>query len=243
MIDEPMNRLQAVLFDLDDTLHDDTLTFTRAARDVASAIADVVNIEPGRLAHAFITELESFWQRFKVTDLRPGENVRARMWAQTFARFYIFDDLLAERCAREFEAARKQYYELFPVVEGLLAELRSRRLKLGLLTNGLITTHREKIALLELEALVDAVFLSDEIGISKPDARAFGHACDQLGVSAHATIMVGDRFDKDIAGALDAGLHALWINVRNEPAPELSTRFITVATMDDAAALLLKMTS
>jgi FMN phosphatase YigB (HAD superfamily) len=31
--------------------------------------------------------------------------------------------------------------------------------------------------------------------------------------------MVGDRYDRDIRGALEAGLYAIWLNVRDESLP------------------------
>jgi FMN phosphatase YigB (HAD superfamily) len=32
--------------------------------------------------------------------------------------------------------------------------------------------------------------------------------------------MVGDRYERDIVGALDAGLFTIWVNVRNERVPK-----------------------
>jgi FMN phosphatase YigB (HAD superfamily) len=32
--------------------------------------------------------------------------------------------------------------------------------------------------------------------------------------------MVGDRYERDIRGALEAGLYAVWVNVRGERVPE-----------------------
>jgi len=31
--------------------------------------------------------------------------------------------------------------------------------------------------------------------------------------------MVGDRYDRDIAGAIEAGLYTIWVNVRDEKVP------------------------
>jgi putative hydrolase of the HAD superfamily len=53
----------------------------------------------------------------------------------------------------------------------------------------------------------------------KPDPLLFAHACTKLRCSPAQSAMVGDRYERDIAGALDAGLFTIWVNVRNEHVP------------------------
>jgi putative hydrolase of the HAD superfamily len=92
-------------------------------------------------------------------------------------------------------------------------------MRLGIVTNGLSETHREKIALLQLSESFDAIFLSDEVGMVKPDPLLFAHACRVLGGVPAAAAMVGDRYDRDIRGAAEAGLFTIWFNVRSEELP------------------------
>ena len=61
--------------------------------------------------------------------------------------------------------------------------------------------------------------VSGDHGISKPDARLFGHALASLGATAAESVHVGDSWDKDVAGALGAGLRVVWFNRHHEPAP------------------------
>ncbi len=46
----------------------------------------------------------------------------------------------------------------------------------------------------------------------KPDPLLFAHACRTLGGAPAHGAMVGDRYDRDIRGALDAGLYTIWLN-------------------------------
>lgn len=212
--------LTTVLFDLDDTLHDDTLAFQSAARDVSLEVCTDNAVAPRALAQAFVEELESFWKRFDARKIAPGTNIRKMMWREALQRFNIDDDDLSERCAHLFERRRTAYYKLFPGAMTTLAELRRDNFRLALLTNGLTTTHREKIELLGLAPHFSAIFLSDEMGVSKPDPSAFLRACSELGSLPNETAMVGDRYDKDIAGALNVGMKAVWLNIRNEDLPQ-----------------------
>jgi putative hydrolase of the HAD superfamily len=107
-------------------------------------------------------------------------------------------------------------------------------------TNGVSETHTEKIALLELSDRFDAIFLADETGMVKPDPRLFVHACERLGSRPGATAMVGDRYERDIAGAIEAGLFTIWVNVRGEPLPEgAAVPAATVGTIAQVGAYLL----
>ena len=53
----------------------------------------------------------------------------------------------------------------------------------------------------------------------KPDPLLFAHACRTLGGAPAHSAMVGDRYDRDIRGALEAGLYTIWLNVRDEELP------------------------
>ena len=66
---------------------------------------------------------------------------------------------------------------------------------------------------------MDAFFLADEVGMVKPDPALFLHACRVLGSTPERTAMVGDRYERDVRGAHDAGMFTVWVNVRDEALP------------------------
>lgn len=216
-----MRSLQIVLFDLDDTLHDDTYAYHNAAEDVAREVAAEHGIDALTLKAAYIAEAEGFWHRLSPDDLNVKlSSLRASMWQSALDSVGIGEVAeLARRSAERYNAYRGKYLTLFPGAVDLLRSLRERGIKLGIVTNGLSETHREKIALLQISEYFDAIFLSDEVGMVKPDPLLFAHACRTLdGAPAHAA-MVGDRYDRDIRGALAAGLFTIWLNVRAEELP------------------------
>ncbi len=219
-----MRRLDAVLFDLDDTLHDDTLAFRSAAEEVAREVATDHGVDARALKAAYVAQAEGFWKQLTADQvqqllLTKLSSLRSRLWASALSSIGLDDPRLAERSAVNYNLYRKKYFALFPGALDLLTRLRAAGKRLGLLTNGVSETHKEKIALLELSECFDAIFLADETGMVKPDPRLFAHACEKLGRPPAATAMVGDRYDRDIAGAIEAGLFTIWVNVRNEPLP------------------------
>jgi putative hydrolase of the HAD superfamily len=212
--------LEAVLFDLDDTLHDDTLAYKTAARLVSQSIASEYGIGAGALERAYVAQAEGFWSKMTSEQLTTRiSGVRVTLWTAALATVGIEDARVAQRCADDYNRLRAESMELFPGALELLADLRERGLKLGLLTNGFSETHREKIALLGLNDAFDAIFIADEVGMLKPDPLLFEHCCHTLGVAPARTAMVGDRYERDVRGAHAAGLRTIWLNVRNEGLP------------------------
>lgn len=220
-----MRKLDAVLFDLDDTLHDDTLAFRSAAEEVAHEVAAEHGISALALKDAYIEEAEGFWKRLTADQvqellLTKLSSLRSRLWGSALSSMGLDDPRLAERSAVNYNLYRKKYFALFPGALDLLKRLRDAGKRLGLVTNGVSETHTEKIALLELSDRFDAIFLADQTGMVKPDPRLFIHACERLGSRPEATAMLGDRYERDIAGANEAGLFTIWVNLRHEALPK-----------------------
>ena len=76
---------------------------------------------------------------------------------------------------------------------------------MGLLTNGPSALQRRKLAVTGLDRLLDAVAISQEIGVSKPQADAYRRAAELLGCQPEETAMVGDQLEWDVEGPLRAG--------------------------------------
>ena len=215
-----MRTIEAVLFDLDDTLHDDTTSYQSAAEEVAREVAAQHGIDALALKAAYVAEAEGFWKRLSAAQLATKlAGVRSQMWHAALNRVGLDDLDLAHRSATSYNLYRKKYLTLFPGAVEVLRTLRDRGKRLGLLTNGFSETHREKIALLQIGELFDAIFIADEVGMLKPDPLLFAHACTTLGVATMNGAMVGDRYERDIRGALDAGLYTIWLNIRSEQIP------------------------
>lgn len=216
-----MRRFEIVLFDLDDTLHDDTHAYRSAAEEVAREVSAEHGVDALALKAAYIAEAEGFWERLAGTHLKEKlSNLRAGLWQSALESVGVGKDPgLAKRSAERYHAYRVKYYTVFPGTIELLRSLRGRGLKLGIVTNGFSETHREKIALLRLTEYFDAIFLADEVGMVKPDPLLFAHACRVLGGSPACAAMVGDRYERDVRGAREAGLYTIWLNVRDEELP------------------------
>ena len=116
---------------------------------------------------------------------------------------YYFDHI------HEFAAAGEEQVSV-------VKKLRKLGIKTAIVTNvaeDRFQFQRNKIEVMGLTPLFDAIILSGEVGVHKPDRRVFDYATQQLGVANENCVFVGDNPDADIIGAINAGMEAVWIDV------------------------------
>ncbi len=107
---------------------------------------------------------------------------------------------------------------VFPEAPEVLTELRTRGLRLGVISN----YHDDLPILLRvhgLDRLLDTVTFSQEAGAEKPDRRVFDRALERAGGSASEAVHVGDSWDADYLGALGVGMRGIWLNRRGATPP------------------------
>ena len=164
-----------------------------------------------------ISSWEGLWARFLGSD--PNLK-RLRAWAPTYRREAWFraltdhgvNDLsFAERLSGIFLIERRGRHILFCDAEDSLTNLREIY-QLALVTNGAPDLQREKTKGANLARFFDAILISGEVGIGKPDCRIFELALEALGALPSETVMVGDSLTRDILGAQRAGLKGIWLN-------------------------------
>ena len=235
-----MRAIDTVLFDLDDTLHDDTTAYRAAARVVADSIAANHEVDPSVLVDAYEAEAMRFWSSLTSEHLAHAiEDERERMWLAALRTVGIDDRALARTAADGYVRARSGFLELTPGSLDVLTTLRERGCKLGLVTNGFAATHHDKIDRLGLRERMDAFFLADEVGMVKPDPELFRHACRVLGSEPARTAMVGDRYARDVVGAHEAGLFTVLLDVHAIPIPDGGVRpDAVVSTIAEVLAVL-----
>jgi putative hydrolase of the HAD superfamily len=114
---------------------------------------------------------------------------------------------IAREIVDRWEHAR--HFELYDDVLPVLAELRARRLRLGLVSN----TSRDLAAFVRHFSLdVDAWVSSGSYGKVKPSPQIFAAALELVGVKADEAVMVGDSVEDDIEGAIACGMRAILLD-------------------------------
>jgi putative hydrolase of the HAD superfamily len=140
---------------------------------------------------------------------------------------------LAQRFFIERRTRQVTFEDVVPVLDAV-----KERFTIGVITNGASCLQRQKLLDTGLADRFHSVSVSGELGIGKPDVRIFEHALSQLGATAQEAVMIGDNLTRDIAGAVAAGMKAVWINRHRQMRPDTQIEFHEVESLLALPALL-----
>ncbi|PZA08392.1 MULTISPECIES: HAD family hydrolase [unclassified Meiothermus] len=227
--------IRAILFDLDETLILDEAVCEHAFREAAFVAAQRYSLDLERLVRTAKTSaqrlwaqgpyhsyalcighsaLEGLWAGYtqpEVQGLRewaPG--YRLAVWREALAEQNVSDENLLFELVDTWRTARA-LYPRYPEVDALLSAL-SPRYRLGLVTNGVPDLQRAKIYGSNLASHFQAVAVSGELNVGKPDPKIFEWICARLEVAPAECVMVGDNPERDVAGAIQAGMRSVWVD-------------------------------
>jgi putative hydrolase of the HAD superfamily len=217
-------RTEAVFLDLDATLLDyPGAAWSASVHAVCAALPLPADVDRDRLGRIYTEVSTRHFLIAEQTHEAPadGHAIWRDLWQETLAESGCDADGLAEQAVTTYEAERAARYRLYDDVLPTLAELRRRVGALVLITNGPGTTQRHKVDATGLDTLLDAVIISGEAGVSKPDPGIFALAGRAAGVPLAAAWHVGDSLASDVAGAANASLGAgVWLNRTGAALPD-----------------------
>lgn len=196
-----MCMVKAVLFDLFETL----ITESQSPPSGASSLAP----ELGLAADTFRTEWRA--HRLAIVLGRVSFLDALADIGGTLRRDVDRSELQRVRDNR-IRVKAAAFDRLEPRVLGMIGNLRSRGVRLGVVSNCFaedVTTWSN----CHLAPQFDCTVFSFQVGLAKPDPAIYLVACRRLGVAPAETVFVGDGMHDELKGAEDAGLRAfqaLW---------------------------------
>ena len=197
-----MENIKAVIFDFDNTLGDRFEYCYQTYRCFLKTFLPEID-DSSLLFESMLQDLVLFDEYGNVGDkdqiLKAFEktyDVKIDMNGREFARWWIEHQYL--------------FTVLFPETLDTVIKLREKY-KIGILTNGAHLAQWGKIEKSGLMPYVDAIVVSEDAGVRKPDARIFEIMAQKLNLDCHECIYVGDTFSLDIVGAYNAGMKPVWI--------------------------------
>jgi putative hydrolase of the HAD superfamily len=211
--------VRAVFFDLDDTLFDHHHCARTALQAVQSCHSCFSTMTLSELEAAHSRFLEELHQDV-IAGRRRLDDARRERFRRLFGAAGVeADDRLADHTAAAY---RERYRAVRKAVHGapaLLPLVRERAL-VGVISNNLLEEQQEKLRFCGLASSVDALVVSEEAGVAKPDPAIFSIALGRLGCAPEEAVMLGDSWASDVVGARAAGVRAVWFNRYGAPAPE-----------------------
>ena len=224
-------RYQYLLVDNDNTLMD----FDKAERLALLDTLEALSLPSTReVLDAYHRINHALWEA-----LERGEVTQAQLKLRRFeqlAEHFGWEDAEARALADTYPRQLGCHAELLPGALELLRALHGR-MKIALVSNGVSEIQRSRLSRCPFTPLLDAVVISGEIGVSKPDPRMVDAALASLGCTdRRQAVLLGDSLTADIAAACSAGIDSIWLNPAGRPGKGAT---YSVSTLGEAQALLL----
>lgn len=205
-----LSAIQAITFDLDDTLWD-TLPVIRAAEEelfqwLSECYPEVARQHDSDSLRAMRMTLARN-NPDRAHDLTWLRRESLRQVGETAG---YPGEAVAEEGFEVFIAARHNV-AFFDDVLPALTEL-SGSFRMAALSNGNADVFR-----LGLEHVFEFALSAGDVGRAKPHSAMFEAACERLGLAPHEVLHVGDHPEHDIQGAAAVGLRTAWINRLEQP--------------------------
>ena len=83
---------------------------------------------------------------------------------------------------------------------------------LFIITNGFKKVQLKKLELSGISTYFTKVFISEEVKSHKPAKEIFEYSVKSANAKKSRSLMIGNDFEVDVAGALNFGIDAVWFN-------------------------------
>ena len=144
---------------------------------------------------------------------------------------------LAEQLSEDFLNMTTARFSLLPGAEELVRYL-AAKYPLTVVTNGFVEVQYEKFDKSGLRDCFAHIVLSEEVGCQKPNPRIFEEALRMNGLQAEDVVMIGDSWNSDIQGAINAGIDQIWIRKSKDPLPEGQSATYLVQSLSEVMEIL-----
>jgi putative hydrolase of the HAD superfamily len=203
--------IRAISFDLFDTLVDlrmgDGNAMRESVRALHGAVSEHVDVDVDEFREAMVAADRETRARFD-RDAEISSEIR---FGDLLSHLGVEAAGLAERLTGLHMGIIERQVRT-PEHHGEVIEALAARGRLALCSNFThAPTARRVIAEAALEAHLDPVVISVELGLRKPRRELFDAVLEGLGTRASETLHVGDNLRADVAGASAVGLRTAWI--------------------------------
>jgi putative hydrolase of the HAD superfamily len=195
--------VKAIFFDIDDTLYSTSEFAARARRNSVDAMIRAGLRVPRYL---LLRELGEVVAEFSSNFEHHFDKLLLRLPPPSYAGVNA-SVLVAAGVVAYHETKFKQLAPYDDVIPLLKALSRTDIVK-GIITAGLQVKQAEKLLRLGIYPYLtpQAIFISDQIGIGKPNVKLYLKACETLGIQPEECMYVGDSPVNDIDPANEIGM-------------------------------------
>ncbi len=196
-----------LLWDIDDTLIDFKSSERMALKTCFERFGVVLSDEDVGI----YSEINrNYWELLAHGKIEKATLLNRRF--EDFTRQLSLDKIDCEEVNNLFQVALGDNAVMFNDAYDVCAYLKKSKRQYAV-TNGTAVAQNKKLHKTGLDKLFNGVFISDEVGWQKPDARYFQFVFSEILDFKHEeAIIIGDSISSDMAGANNVGIDCCWFN-------------------------------
>lgn len=208
--------IQAMIFDLDDTLYEYGPLDKKARKNVEKFTCEMLGISAEKYREAYDFGRQE--TKKKLSDVGAGHN-RLLYCQKTLEYLGIPPMPLSLQMYEQYWGTFLQEMKVFPGVKELFALLKNKQIPIVICTDLTAHIQHRKIEALGIAPYIKYLVSSEEAGREKPGKEIFALCLDKLKLPAENIWYVGDSFYKDIEGAESMGMKAIWFHPESRQTP------------------------
>ena len=201
-------KIKAILWDVDGTLLDFHASERAAIRTLFQEFDLGVCTEEMILRYSSIND--DLWKRLEREEVSKREVLIGRF--ETFFNELGLDPSIASDFNEQYQLSLGDTIVFRDDSDQIVSSLRGR-VKQYAVSNGTVTAQTKKLRRSGLDKLMDGVFLSEDLGVEKPNIGFFEKVFRQLPpFDKKEILIIGDSLTSDIQGGNNAGILTCWYN-------------------------------
>lgn len=161
-----------------------------------------------RFHKVYIQQNAHLWKLYGKGKIKK-EELRYERFRAAFRKFKLHDEALVQRVGDAYVEISPRQTLLFPNAIETLKELKKMGFHLHIITNGFQEVQHVKLENCGMSSFFDVIICSEMIGKNKPDPAIFKFAMKEAFATPENSLMIGDDYHIDVAGALQVGMHAI----------------------------------
>lgn len=226
--------IEIVLWDVDGTLLDFNAAEKAAIRTLFTEF-DLGECTDTMLAR--YSEINTaFWKRLEKNEL-SREQVLLGRFEQFFGEYGI-DARIAPAFNEKYQLSLGDTIVYRDDSLNIVKSLKGK-VKQYTVSNGTIAAQTKKLERSKLGDLMDGIYLSEKLGIEKPNAGFFEKVFSDICPGDLSKVMiVGDSLTSDMQGGMNAGIKTCWYNPEKKPLPGNYHVDYIITDLHEVAALL-----
>ena len=212
-----MKNVRHIFFDLDNTLWDHRKNAYLTIKELFSQqkISELYKIDFDLFHDAYHEINEKLWEQIRDGEI-DKEYLRKYRFYNTFLRFDVEDQELADYFEHHFLDEILKYNELVPGATDLLDYLESKEYKMHIISNGFQEVTERKCVLSGIADYFETITSADSVGVRKPRPEIFQYSLDLAKAEKNESLMIGDDWIADVKGAQRFGIDVISFDVYDD---------------------------